>query len=288
MPTPCPAAGHRPNLLDVTPTRRVQLARPALAVWRSPGVLQVGLDSPSVVLEGVPRGLADVVPLLAHPCSTDELGTLLPRIDRRWLAWLVERLSAAGLVVPATAPTPATVLVVGTGALAAAVTDALAPTRVPAVPLDPVGFAARPPASEGPELVVLAASTAEPDRSLTDAVFRDGRTHLVVRLEPDRAVVGPLVQPGGTPCIRCQDLARVRLDPAWPHLLAQLCRAPVVADPVLQAWAAATAAVQVRSWLAGEPPDTGGASLELGQPDFRLRHRAWPAHPGCGCLLPPG
>ena len=110
----------------------------------------------------------------------------------------------------------------------------------------------------------------------------------MVRLEPDRAVVGPLVIPGRNPCVRCQDLNRCHLDAAWPHLLAQLCREAVAAEPTLLSWAASTAAVQVRAWFAGGSPETTGSTLELGLTDFRLSSRAWPAHPRCGCLLPLG
>lgn len=277
------------SLLGVTaPTPvRIRLTRPAPALWRSPGVLQVGLDSPALVLEGVPGGLDEAVALLSRPCTPEELDSLLPAIDRPWLAWLVERLSDAGLLVELRAEAPASLLVVGAGALAGTVTAALAGSGLPTSRLDPVEFVLRAPSDEE-ELVVLAGSTAEPDRATTDALFRAGRTHLLVRLEPDRAVVGPFVQPGRTPCVRCVDLARVRLDPAWPHLLAQLCRQPVAPERTLLAWAAATAVVQVRAWLAGGVPETCGAALELSLPDYRLRSRGWAAHPGCGCLLPPG
>lgn len=272
----------------MTPTPRLKLVRPASAVWRSSGVLQVGIDPPSVVLDGVPDGLADAVGLLAQPCTQEELGTLLPQVDRDWLAWLVDRLSDAELLVPVEPEPSPSLVVVGTGVLAKAVTRSLsdaglAPTRV-----DPTGLTVLQTRPDDAELVVLAPSTAEPDRALTDTLFRQGRAHLVVRMEPDRAVVGPLVAPGQTPCVRCQDLIRVRLDAGWPLLLAQLCRAQVRPLPALLGWAGATAAVQVRAWLSGAAPDTCGAALELRLPDFRLSTRSWPAHPGCGCLLPPG
>lgn len=267
---------------------RVRLTRPTLALWRSPGVLQVGLDSPALVLEGVPRGLAEAVPLLTHPCTTDELGALLPQLDHRWLDWLLDRLDDAGLIASTGPERPPTLVVVGAGALAGSVAAALETAGLAPTQLDPVEFAALPPADEEPELVVLAGPAAEPDRAVTDELFRSGRAHLVVRLEPDRAVVGPLVHPGRTPCVRCQDLSRVHLDAAWPHLLAQLCREPVDAAPVLVEWAATTASVQVQAWLAGGAPEACGGSLELTLPDYRLRTRAWPAHPGCGCVLPPG
>lgn len=272
----------------MTPTPRLKLIRPASAVWRSAGVLQVGIDPPSLVLDGVPPGIARVVGLLAHPCSPEELGTLLPQLDQHWVSWLLARLTAAEMLVPAEPEAAPSLLVVGAGALAEAVARTVADTGLAAARVDPAGLAVLPPCPEGPELVLLASSAAEPDRALTDTLFREGRSHLVVRVEPDRAVVGPLVVPGQTPCVRCQDLTRVRLDAGWPHLLAQLCREQVRPLPALLIWAAATAAVQVRAWLAGTTPDTCGAALELGLPDYRLSTRAWPAHPGCGCLVPPG
>ena len=271
-----------------TPGTRLKLLRPASAVWRAPGVLQVGIDPPTLVLDGVPPALADAVGLLAHPRTPDELGTLLPRLERPWLAWLLERLSEAGLLVPLEPEPAPTLVVVGAGPLARTVRAAVADTGLPVTRIDPVGPAMLPPRAEHPELIVLAPATAEPDRALTDTLFRAGRAHLVVRIEPDRAVVGPLVLPGQTACVRCQDLTRVRLDAGWPHLLAQLCRTPVSPGPALLAWAGATAAVQIRAWLAGSSPETCGAALELGLPDYRLATRSWPAHPGCGCLLPPG
>jgi hypothetical protein len=266
---------------------RFRLARPALALWRQPGVLQVGLDAPSLVLEGVPPALAAAVPLLATPCTAAELHALLPDLDEGWVPWLVERLAEAGLLRAAEPAAEPALTVVGAGALAEAVARSLQEVGVAATQCDAVEFAGLP-SPAGPSLVLLAGSTAEPDRGITDTLFREGRAHLVVRLEPDRAVVGPFVRPGHTPCIRCLDLSSVHLDRGWPHLLAQLCRHSVDPDASLLAWAGCTAAVQARAWLAGGMPETCGGSLELSLPDYRLRSRAWSAHPACGCLLTPG
>ncbi len=272
----------------MTPTPRLVLVRPAAAVWRSAGVLQVGIDPPALVLDGVPKGLADAVGLLSRPRSLDELGALLPHLEQQWIAWLLARLTDAGLLAPVEPEPSPSLLVVGVGALAESVAGAVTVPGLEVKRLDPAGLALLPPRPEGPELVVLAPAAAEPDRALTDALFREGRAHLAVRIEPDRAVVGPLVVPGRTPCVRCQDLTRVRMDAGWPHLLAQLCRQPIRPEASLLAWAGVMAAVQVRAWLAGSAPDTCGAALELGLPDYRLSTRSWPAHPGCGCLVPPG
>lgn len=274
----------------MTPSPALRLSRPTTALWRSPGVLQVGLDSPALILSGVPRGLPLALELLSRPQGTDDLARLLPELDPAWVDWLVVRLSAAGLMAPTTPPAGARLAVVGTGALADAVARALGATGVAVDRPEPAALGAEETTTRdaAPELVILAGATAEPDRTLTDALLRSGRCHLVVRLEPDRAVVGPLVLPGRSPCVRCQDLNRCRLDSAWPHLLAQLCRESVRPEPTLLAWAATNAAVQVRCWLAGGLPETAGSTLELGLADFRLRSRNWPGHPGCGCLLPIG
>ena len=274
----------------MTHSSTLRLSRPAVAVWRSPGVLQVGLDAPALVLSGVPAGLPLAIELLARPQGTDDLVRLLPDLDPAWIEWLVARLSAAGLMVRPTAITPARLVVVGTGALADAVMNSLAATGLEIDRAEPAVLAGDQEVVNGsvPPLVILAGGAAEPDRALTDALFRTGRPHLVVRLEPDRAVVGPLVIPGRTPCVRCHDLNRCRLDDAWPHLLAQLCRETVAPEPTLLAWAASTAAVQVRAWLAGGAPETTANTLELGLSDFRLHSRAWRAHPLCGCLVPIG
>ncbi|HSK32453.1 MAG TPA: hypothetical protein VK903_03135, partial [Propionicimonas sp.] len=237
----------------MTPSSTLRLSRPAVAVWRSPGVLQVGLDSPALVLSDVPTELPLAIELLARPQGTEDLARLLPDLDPAWIDWLVDRLAAAGLMGPSQGANGAALTLVGAGTLADAVRACLTSAGLPVVRAEPAALAGddRVGSSGVPELVILAGEAVEPDRALTDALFRSGRAHLVVRLEPDRAVVGPLVIPGRTPCVRCQDLNRCRLDDAWPHLLAQLCREAATPEPTLLAWAASTAAVQVQAWLAG-------------------------------------
>ena len=45
---------------------------------------------------------------------------------------------------------------------------------------------------------------------------------LVTGVRETTGVVGPLVLPGHTGCLRCQHLHRCDRDPSWPHLAAQL------------------------------------------------------------------
>lgn len=113
--------------------------------------------------------------------------------------------------------------------------------------------------------------------------------HLPVVVRETTAVIGPLVLPGRTPCVRCVELTRGDRDPVWPVLAAQLVGEPHGVEPcdiVLASAAASIVALHVLAWLdRGErelPPSVGGV-LELSLVDLRLRRRTVAAHPGCGC-----
>lgn len=276
----------------------VRLRRAVPALWRSAGVLQIGIDpQDALVLDGVPDALAGAVALLAEPRSRSELVRLLPDLSPGWIDWLLDRLGTAGLLWTGSA-TRSSVTVIGSGDLAEAVGEALSrsglegPSRLGNWPEGAVPGRRGQPAlvhwsragAPWPDITVVATDTAEPDRTLTDVLLRDNRAHLVVRLESAAAVVGPLVVPGRSPCIRCSDLGRCRLDPLWPRLLAQLCRERTCPNAALRDWAASMATAQVRALIAGSLPDTVGRSLEMSSEEYLLRARPVPADPACGCL----
>ncbi len=274
---------------------RYRLTRQLPLTWRDEGVLQLGLDE-GIVLHGVPVALTHAVQALTEPRSLTELERLAPALPLAWLSWLLDQLEAAGLLTTEPAVRPEVGLL-GAGRLADAIAGGLEKPGLAEV----VRMAsarrrnrrrlpeAMPHWSEVvaglPGFVVVATDTQEPDRALTDTLARTGRTHLIVRLETDRAVVGPLVIPGSTPCTRCHDLLRCHYDRAWPRLVAQLCRDRAAPDPVLLGWAASTAVVQIRCRLAGGAPDATGRTLELGSTDHVLRVRDWQVHPDCGCVM---
>ncbi len=110
--------------------------------------------------------------------------------------------------------------------------------------------------------------------------------HLLVEVREQVGVVGPLVVPGRTACLRCLDHARTDRDPAWPALVAQLSlptRVPEPCDSVLAASVVAQAGQQVLTLLDGGTPASVGGSLELALPDWRWRRRTWEPHPACSC-----
>ena len=106
----------------------------------------------------------------------------------------------------------------------------------------------------------------------------------------ETGVVGPLVLPGLTSCLRCADLHRRDADPRWPRLAAQLTAAepPPSGATVTCLLTAVTAAVQALAYLDGSgAPATLDATLELRPPDLLPRVRRWSAHPTCGCGADP-
>jgi bacteriocin biosynthesis cyclodehydratase domain-containing protein len=144
-----------------------------------------------------------------------------------------------------------------------------------------------PPALRRIDVVAPVGFAAAPE--LLAAVRR--RTHLFVAVRDVTAVVGPLVVPGHTPCLRCLELGRGERDPAWPRLAAQLVGEPAAVEPcdiVLATSAAALAAAQLLALVDGvERPATMGGVLELGAADGRVRRRSVSSHPACGCSPAP-
>jgi hypothetical protein len=257
---------------------RLQLAHPLLTAWRAPGVLQVGSGAGWFALSGVPEQLPRVVELLSRPRTSREIAALVPGLEPVWIGWLCEHLSSAGLLTQENPDPPRPVLVFGRGQLAATTLSMMR-----AAGIRPRHVNAHADLLPADALVVVAAETAEPDRTLLNRLASSGVEHLVIRAEPSRAVVGPLVDPATSPCVRCDDLARAQHDRTWPVLLAQLCTTDVEPDVGLAGWAAATGTAAIRARLAGLASELAGRTLELGSPDFRLRTRTWPLQPECGC-----
>jgi bacteriocin biosynthesis cyclodehydratase domain-containing protein len=143
----------------------------------------------------------------------------------------------------------------------------------------------RPLADEAADLVVLARPWAASDPLVADALDRRV-PHLVATVRGEIGVVGPLVVPGVTSCLRCGDLHRRDADPQWPRVAAQLTATepPPSGATVTCLVTVATAALQVLAYLDGRAaPAALGAVVELRPPDLRPRLRRWPPHPACEC-----
>ena len=133
-----------------------------------------------------------------------------------------------------------------------------------------------------PALVVLS----DEDATTTAEHLRlAGTPHLLAVVTETQGVVGPLVLPGSSACVRCLELVRCAVDPDWPQVATQAAvpRSAQACDGVLAAAVAAQAALQVLQLLEGDTPAAVGGTLELDLPGWRWRRRSWPQHPDCAC-----
>jgi len=290
-----------------------------LPVWRDRDTLQIGIDPRRAVAltgmagvssvislldgsrdrgqvlqdardRGIPAETADrVLALLAAGGALDDFpaGTLrvLPQPLRARLAAELASVSLArrdgdGGARTLARRSAANIAIRGTGRIAAVVASILATAGVGTVS-DGTGSAGR----VLPDLAVL---IGYPDPELSAALMSDQTPHLAASGSEAIGIVGPLVQPGHTACLRCLDLARTDRDPAWPLILAQLAGrqpVPVACDAALAAAVAAQAAFQALAFIDGAavPDAVRNGTLELVLPSWQWRRRTWPPHPGCSC-----
>lgn len=145
----------------------------------------------------------------------------------------------------------------------------------------------RPGAHQRPDLVLLTdAAVAEP--VLTASLDALGVPHLLVHAAEGTGVVGPLVVPGRTSCLRCVHLHNTDIDPCWPALAAQLATHPQPADLATAQATAAFAAGQALRFLHGSTDGDGdlpvwGAAVEIDVFTGRCNRVEWRPHEKCPC-----
>lgn len=145
------------------------------------------------------------------------------------------------------------------------------------------------PRRAGPHLAIVAPGERPPTELLVD-LARRMIPHLLVEVCEDRAVLGPLVVPGRTPCGRCRDLALTDRDPLWPRTQAGLAADGATTRPAcdtaLAAIAANYAALHALAYLDGQTPPSVGAVWSFTLPYALPERFAVPQHPACGCAVP--
>lgn len=136
-----------------------------------------------------------------------------------------------------------------------------------------------------PSLAVLAPSGGT-GRDEAAELVRQGIPHLLAQVVEVTGVVGPLVLPGRSSCLRCLDLHRTARDPHWPLVVDQALRRPPpepACDTALAAAVAGLAATQVLACLDGFAPAAVDGTIEVTLPSGLPRRRSWTRHPRCGC-----
>lgn len=135
-----------------------------------------------------------------------------------------------------------------------------------------------------PTLAILADAIV-PDPALARELFADGLPHLPIRVRDGIGIVGPLVIPGKTSCLRCADLHRTDLDPCWPAVATQLAgrNRPTELSSVHALASLATAQVLRALNPTDRAPNTWNATLEVDPFEGAIQRRPWAPHPECSC-----
>lgn len=238
-------------------------------VWRSPSSLQWGVSRPVVVLDAVTSAEERMIAALIEGVSNSGfimIGRAAGASDTD-VASLLERVQPA--LLPPPSP-PRTVRVVGRGATAEAVATAI----------DARGFRL----STGEcELAVLVANFVVAPGVHAYWLRRD-IPHLPVVVGDSTIEIGPVVEPGRSPCVRCASLDRRDADPAWPALAAQLDGTVSAVDiPAVAGEVAAIVARLVSARLREGPTETHRVD-ELELDSGELSSREVEPHPECGCV----
>jgi bacteriocin biosynthesis cyclodehydratase domain-containing protein len=271
---------------------------PAMPVLLRPdGFVQVGWDPRRAVLVRTPRGLtADrLAALLRLMQSRVSMANLLARAvelgldDQAQMVDVVRQLVAANLatrVSRSRCGRSVSIRVHGKGPLSDVVVGALRCSGARVRHTNQRGATAA-----DADLVVLTDYLVV-DPALVRELHAAGTPHLLVRVRDGTGLVGPMVVPGVTSCLRCADLHRSDHDSAWPAVAAQLRDTVGTADRATVLATAALAVNQVDRVLRairGEglacpgPPPTLDTTLEFDVDASSIVARRWARHPRCSC-----
>ena len=266
----------------------VRLRPTALPVRRAAGEVQFGMSpAHGIVLAGLTESESELLLSLSESAGTARDVTLAERfgVPLERVVDFIDALRSNGLLVPDTITAGTYRLCVpGRGIVVELVREHLEATGVDMVvepdPTDP-GAA---------DLAVLCGRDAiAPDEG---AAWQQARiAHLPVVLRDGEVIIGPLIHPGLSACLRCLDLHRRDRDRAWPRILSQITTPTsdlgisVDAVPAHANTVAALVAMLARESLTTEQVATG-VSWQISLPWPEVRTRVWTAHPHCDCLRP--
>ena len=272
---------------------------PAMPVLSRPdGVVQVGWDPRRAVLVRPPTGLTsralgDLLRVLQSGATFDDVAALAEGVDESAITELIAALVDAGVVTAVAPPRPTTrsasIRIHGRGPLSDLLASAL---RCSGARLKHSSQRHAVVAAETTDLVVLSDALVADPRMLRE-LHAARIPHLPVRVRDGAGLVGPLVLPGVTSCLRCADLHRSDRDAAWPVVASQLRDTVGTADRATVLATAALALNQVDRVIAAvrggvaverapDPPSTLDTTLEFDVNTGSTVARRWARHPRCG------
>lgn len=249
----------------------IRIEPAARPLWRTTDSVQFGTDPVLALLEAVPQGAEHVIAALVDGTEPGLLGDLADRVGlgRPELAELMAALGPA-LRTPRPLPRELRVQVDGPPDLAAPVLRSLRLEQATGVP----------------DLAIVVAHHLVPPADTVRWLALDV-PHLPVVFGDQAVVVGPLVVPRTTACLRCADEHRLE-DPAWRAVAAQLLRrrTSIAASSVPASLAACVRIADVLVDLReGRPTGLEGAADRLAA-DGGVSRVPRPWHDRCSCRWP--
>ncbi|QRY61392.1 hypothetical protein JVX90_13295 [Gordonia sp. PDNC005] len=260
---------------------------PVLA--RRDSCVQVGCDPGSAILIDVDRDVdtrtvATLLQSLRQPTDYRSIARTVRAIglDARTFRSILDRLVAAGQAARPDGPPTLTVPVhiLGRGDVARELTKSLTDADMTVDEVPTTGL-------------IVIADQPVPDPRLTRLLMAARLPHLPVHLRDGIGVVGPLVLPGTSSCLRCADLHRTDFDPQWPIVAASLLDLIGHAAPAVLRATVAIAHGQIdeiTTMLTSSSrarPSLVERSLEYSSGPSRLEAHSRPVHPRCGCGADP-
>jgi bacteriocin biosynthesis cyclodehydratase domain-containing protein len=266
-------------------------------LWRTPFSVQLGVDSPPVVLNDLTIAEERILAALVIGVSRSGVSMIGTDAGARELD-IVRLLGQLEPALCETSPITAqtrTVTLAGSGPtldqLAVALSGSTIRIRL---------------AGDDPEAAASSADLAITDLAIVVAHYvippefygvwlRRDIPHLPIVFGDRSVQLGPVIEPGNGPCLYCLQRHRTDADPAWAALASQLLgRRSLAETPLSSGEVAARAARLAISWL--DASTSGGrlrgelstTSVHLDAVSGELSYRRWAPHPACGCGVLPG
>ncbi|WP_166349791.1 TOMM precursor leader peptide-binding protein [Phytoactinopolyspora limicola] len=142
------------------------------------------------------------------------------------------------------------------------------------------------PSEAQPDFVVLAPTKAAEHQAVATSLLHADVPHLLVHVVEIAGLVGPLVVPGSSACLRCLDLHRTDRDRDWPTVLDRIARTSPRTPPCdtsLATTVAGLAAGHVLAFLDGYDVASINGTITVELPYGLPRRKSWRPHPECDC-----
>jgi bacteriocin biosynthesis cyclodehydratase domain-containing protein len=254
-------------------------------VWRDPFSLQVGVDPARVVLREVTPADERMIAALRSGVSRSGLEMIASSsgASERDVASLLRTLKPV-LLSDRVGVAAARVSIVGCGQTVERIANTLALAGV-SVSVSTTSV------DDSADLgIVVGHYVLDPD-SYGFWLRRD-LPHLPVVFGDDSVLIGPLVEPGNTPCLYCLEHYRRDADASWSAIASQLWGRPASSETALVSseTAARVARLVLGRLESGRARGRTAAarSYRLAVDTGEVTRRDWVPHPGCGCVGIPG